>query len=230
MSKRLSNKKRELRFVELFKSAYKGFPAGEIIADKNQERPDVLVKTPQAKIGIEVTSLYNDKLKRAESECEKAVLEARRLYEKRNLPCLYVSVHIGGENSFNRKNRRRFAVAIANLVAINIPSVNRFVEVDNDWNNPNQFPYEIDSIYIYRHSWPEENRWSAPSAGLYRENFVDELQSVISKKDSKLRGYARDCKEHWLLVVAENNGPSTFFDPSEKTASHCYKSPPFLSS
>ena len=225
MSIRLSNKERERRFVELFKSAYKGFPAGTILADENQERPDIVVATSQGKIGIEITSLHNDKLKRAESECEKAVLESRRIYERNNLPKLYVSVHIGGENSFNKKNRGKFAAAIAKLVAANVPSVvERYIELENDFNNPAQFPYEIDSIYIFRHSWTEENRWSAPSAGLYRENFVNELQSVISEKDSKLSGYARDCKEQWLLVVAENSGPSTFFDPSEKTINHCYKS------
>jgi hypothetical protein len=224
MSKRKQNKARERRFVELFKSAYKGFPAGTILADENQERPDIVVTTSQGKIGIEITALYNDKLKRAESECEKAVLESRRIYEKHNLPKLYVSVHIGGENSFNRKNRSKFAAVIAKLVAANVPSVDRYVALENDFNNPLQFPYEIDSIYIYRHSWPEENRWSAPSAGLYREHFVDELQSVISEKDSKLCGYARDCKEQWLLIVAENSSPSTFFDPSQRTTNHCYKS------
>ena len=224
MSKRFSNKERERHFVELFKSAYKDFPVGRIVADETQERPDVLVVAPQGKIGIEVTSLYDDKLKRVESECEKAVSEAQRIYEKRSLPCLHVSVHIGGENSFNKKTRHKFATAIANLVATNIPHVSKFTEVNNDWNNPDQFPYEIESIYIYRYSWPEKNRWSAPSAGLYRENFTDELQSAISKKESRLRGYASDCKEHWLLVIAENSSPSTFFDPSEKTTSHCYRS------
>jgi hypothetical protein len=218
------NKARERRFVELFKSAYTDFPAGTILADESQERPDAIVVTPQGKMGIEITALHNDKLKRTESECEKAVLEAQQIYEKFHLPKLHVSVHIGGESSFSRKTRNKFATAIAKLVAANIPAVGKFTELENHFNNPTQFPYEINSIYIYRYSWPDENCWSAPSAGFYRENFIDELQNVIAEKDQKLSGYAPDCKEQWLLVVAENISPSTFFDPSQKTLDHLYKS------
>ncbi|PWG67790.1 hypothetical protein DEM28_26685, partial [Enterobacter mori] len=87
-------------------------------------------------------ALHNDKLKRTESECEKAVSEARKIYEKYDLPKLYVSVHIGGENSFHRKSRKKFAGAIANLVIANIPAEGKYVPLDNDFNNPTQFPYE----------------------------------------------------------------------------------------
>ena len=66
--------------------------------------------------------------------------------------------------------------------------------------------------------------WTAPSAGFYREHFVEKLRQVISEKDSKLSGYSQDCKEQWLLVVAENSNPSTFYDPSEATVNHSYKS------
>ena len=224
MSNSKENKARERRFVELFKEAYSAFPTGEIIADEKQERPDAIVVTSQGEIGIEITSLHDDKLKRRESECEKAVSEARRIYEKQNFPKLHVSVHIGGENSFNRANRNKFANAIAGLVAENIPPPGKYLAVENDFNNPVAFPYEIDSMYIYQYSWPDKNLWTAPSAGFYREHFVEELQRVISEKDSKLSGYAPDCREQWLLVVAENSSPSTFFDPSEITVSHRYKS------
>lgn len=224
MSNARENKERERHFVELFKSAYADFPSGEILADEKQERPDVILVAPQGKIGIEITSLHDGELKRKESECEKAVLAARKIYERQNLPSLHVSVHIGGENSFNRVNRNKFATTIAGLVAANIPLPGKYVAVENDWNDPTQFPYEIDLIYIYRYSWPDKNLWAAPSAGFYREHFVEELQRVISEKSSKLSGYLSDCKEQWLLVVAENSSPSTFFDPSEATVNHTYQS------
>ena len=224
MSNPVENKARERHFVELFKSAYANFPAGEIHADEKQERPDVILVTPQGKIGIEITSLHDSKLKRMESECEKAVLAAQKIYEKQNLPNLHVSVHIGGENSFNRATRNKFAAAIAGLVAANIPLPGKYSEVENSWNDPEQFPYAINSIHIFRYSWPDKNLWAAPSAGFYREHFVEELQQVISEKDSKLSGYSEDCKEQWLLVVAENSNPSTFYDPSEATVNHSYKS------
>ena len=209
--------------MELFKTAYTNFPGGEIIADDKQERPDAIVVTPKGKIGIEITSLYDNELKRKESECEKAVLAARKLYESQNLPALHVSVHIGGENSFNRANRNKFATAIASLVKANIPAPGKYVAVENDFNNQARFPYEIDSIYIFQYAWEDNNLWTAPSAGFYRQDFAEELQRVIATKDSKLAGYAPSCAEQWLLVVAENGSPSTFFDPSSKTLSHTYR-------
>jgi hypothetical protein len=124
----------------------------------------------------------------------------------------------------NRQNRNYFASAIAKLVTANIPDADRFTQAENDWNNRETFPYEIDSINIYRFSKSQGNEWSAPSAGLFRENFTDELQAVISEKDLKLCGYAKNCDQQWLLIVAENSSPSTFFDPSEQTVNHVYKS------
>jgi len=224
MSNPAQNKARERHFIELFKSAYNSFPTGEIIAHEKQERPDVILKTAEGKIGIEITSLHDSKLKRAESECEKAVLEAQKIYETLNLPTLHVSVHIGGNHSMNRNNRKKFAVAIANIVAANLPPPGKYAEIENHFNDAAQFPYEIDVIFVYQYSWPDKNLWTAPSAGFYRENFVEELQNVISEKDSKLSGYEPECIEQWLLVLAENSSPSTFFDPSETTVNHLYKS------
>jgi hypothetical protein len=224
MSNSIENKARERRFVELFKGAYESFPAGTILDDENQERPDIVVVTSKGKIGIEITALHNDKLKRAESECEKAVLESQLIYETYNLPKLRVSVHIGGSNSFKRKSRSEFANTIAELVKTNFPPTDGRVTLKNNFKDRAKFPYEIETIFIWRDSWREENLWTAPSAGLVRKDFVDELQSVISEKDSKLCSYASDCKEQWLLVIAEMGSPSTFFNPSEKTTNHSYKS------
>jgi hypothetical protein len=224
VTNRKRKKEREKRFVELFKEAHTGFPPGELIEDENQEKPDVVAVTSEGKIGIEVTSLHIDELKREESESEQVVAEARRIYEMRSLPALFVSVHAGKRSNFNRKNRGDFANAIAALVSANIPPEGKSIQLDNDWDDPKGFPFAIDCIHIFRYSWPDDNSWSAPSAGMYREKFIDELQSVITKKELKLKDYAQDCKQQWLLVVAENESPSTYFDPSETTINHCYKS------
>jgi hypothetical protein len=223
MSKRLSNKERERHFVEVFKSVFKEFPAGEILADEEQERPDVIVLNAHGKIGIEVTRILHESLKRDESESEAAVSEARRIYEKSDLPNLHVSVNFGVEKPFSRRTRTTFATTLAKLVAANVPSVNSYVELENDWENPKNFPFEIDSVYILRNSALTRNHWSSPSGGVFRENFTRELQEVILDKESRLSGYST-CATHWLLVVAENSSPSAFFDPSATTLNHLYKS------
>ncbi len=224
MSNRQSNKEFERRSVEVFKLIFKDFPAGEIIANEAQERPDTLVVTAQGKLGIEVTRINTQALKREESEVEAAIDEARSIYEKQNLPSLHVSVHVGDGKTFNRKNRRAFATAIATLVSKNIPTQDSSVFIDNDWADSNAFPIEINSINIYRFAKLSRNHWTRPEAGFFRSEFIAELQNIISGKDKLLTNYNQDCSAHWLLIIAENGSPSTLFDPSAATLSHLYKS------
>jgi hypothetical protein len=108
------------------------------------------------------------------------------------------------------------------LVAANIPAANDFAELENDWDNPTVFPFEIHSVSILRHAVLKRNYWTIPSAGWFRENIARELQETITKKEARIRGYDAGCAALWLLIVAENNGPSAFFDPSESTLSHPY--------
>lgn len=223
MSNRKENKDRERLYVDLFKESYPKFPEGEIIADENQEKPDAIVLTSNGNIGIEITAIVDKKQKRSESECEKAVLDACRIYEKQQLPNLHVSVHIGCENNFNKKNRSRFAKAIAKQVSDNIPQPKAFVDLENKWDDSESFPYEINNILIFNLPALERNHWNVPSGGFCREDFETELQGILDEKESKISGYT-PCKEHWLLVVAENMSASTFFEASEKTIKHLYKS------
>jgi len=224
MTRRNRTKQEEIRCVEVFKSVIADFPAGELIADPHQERPDVVVKTAQARIGIEVTRILNPELRRNESECDQMIEAARELYEKRSLPHLHVSVHVTGEKVFTRSNRQRFASALADVVAANVPQANELQEVENDCNNPAAFPYEIDSILILRNRALTRNYWNAGKAGFILEDFTDRLQAVIDQKESRIGGYDTDCSELWLLIVAENDNPSAAFDPSPATLSHSYTS------
>ena len=219
-----TNKEYEKHYVEVFKAIFEDFPQGEIIADQNQERPDVIVIRGHDKIGIEITRIHTEKLKREESEVEAAITEAQHIYEGLSLPHLHVSVIVGDGKTFNRQNRKKFAAAISNLVSKNIPAQDGPVELGNDWNNPEVFPFEINSIGIYRLSKLTRNHWSRPDGGVFRTDFIKELQEIISGKNKLLPNYNRDCKAHWLLIVAENGSPSSFFDPSAATLNHLYKS------
>ena len=205
MSNKAENKERERVCVKIFKEAYSKFPQGKILDDENQEKPDFIVLTKNGKIGIEVTSIVDRKQKRSESECEKAVLEARRIYEMQHLPNLQVSVHIGCEKVFNKKNRSHFANAIAKQVINNTPPPKSYILIFN-----------LPSL--------TQNHWHVPSGGICREDFEAELQDVLDEKESKIANYSPDCREQWLLVVAENMSASTFYEASEKTILHQYKS------
>jgi hypothetical protein len=224
VSNRQSKKERERRFVEVFKSLYQDFPEGEIIAHEDQERPDAVVASLHGKIGIEITSIHTESLKKEESEIEAVISEAVRIHEKSDLPKLHVGVHVGVGKTFSKKNRPALAAAIARLVAANIPAANGLAEIENDWDDPSTFPYEINSILILRNTALTHNHWNCGSAAIVQEDLADRIQEIISEKESRLSGYDSDCVEQWLLIVGENSSASTFFDPSSSSLSHSYKS------
>jgi hypothetical protein len=223
MSKGQSKKEQEKHCVEIFKSLYSD-PGGEIIAHERQERPDAVIVSPRGKIGIEVTRIHAQSLKKEESEIEAVISEATRIYELNHLPKLQVGVHIGSGKTLSRKNRPAIATAIARLVEANVPSEDGLAEIDNGWNDPEIFPYEINSILILRNSALTRNHWICASFGFIQENLADRLQKIISDKEGCLLGYDSGCIEQWLLIVGENGSASTSFDPSPTTLAHIYRS------
>lgn len=210
--------------VDVFKRVYKHFPEGEMISDEGQERPDIVVKGTRGSIGIEVTRIVESHLKKEEAEFEAMVNEARLIYETKGLPCLWVTISSHTKAAFNKLNRKAFADKIANLVALNIPCINGWKELENDWHNPDVFPFEIDSFSINQNSKLSRNHWIVNSWGWIQENFGAKLQEILSQKEQSIGNYDKRCKEHWLLIVADHRGASSFYDGSESTLSHQYSS------
>jgi hypothetical protein len=195
-----SKKDYEKRIIEIFKNICSVFPAGAVIIHEEQERPDAIVDSPSGRIGIEITSIHEQSLKRNESESEAVVSEAQEIYEKCNPTKLQVSVLIGNAESLKRNNRTSIASAIANLVSANVPDKDGVTEIENDWNDSAQFPFEINSILIFRNKALTRNHWTCGSSGFIQENIADRLQQIISEKDKRLDGYDPNCIEHWLSV------------------------------
>jgi hypothetical protein len=217
-------KDQELHYVEVFRRAFPAFPGGELLADEDQERPDIIVAGAQGRLGIEVTRILHEPLKRTESESEAMVSAACSIYEERNLPNLHLGVFLSAQTPFNKQNRKALATALADLVTANIPAPNGITEPENDWGNASAFPFEIRSVLIWRPPSLSRNCWTVASFGWIRENFAQTLQETIAKKEARILGYDTGCDALWLLIVGENSSPSAFFNPSESTLSHPYVS------
>src|SRR6266487_4758744 len=142
-------KEQERRFIDILKQQIADFPSGRLA---ETESPDFVVTTSNGKIGIEVTKIHrqatSNRLKREESEQEKIANEAVRIFETKNSVALEVKIHFSADNEFNKRNRRRLATAIASLVNAYAPTEDGPCVLQNNWTNPETFPYEIDSIGI----------------------------------------------------------------------------------
>ena len=198
------------------------FPPGKLI---DSESPDFLVATSEGVIGIEVTKIHHaNEPRQQESECRSLVDAACRLYVNESTIPLEVKFHFGSSTQFNKRNREKFARILANLVITNIPRPDSRISLDNNWENPGFFPYKIAGLSIIRLSALPKNFWSVPSAGFFQEDFAPKIEAIIATKEHAIRTYETDCIEAWLLIAAEGNSASTFFDPSKKTLQHSYRS------
>ncbi len=218
-------KHEERRFIEILKNHLPDFPSGEI---SESESPDFTIGASDENIGIEITKIHQEKTlhqsRRQESEQRAVVDEALQVYETKCSVPVEVKVHFSSNSEFNKGNRRQFASAIADLVLANLPLQDGPAIVQNHFESPDIFPYEIDSLSIYRLSTLPKSFWSVPSAGFVQENFTSEMEAIIAKKDRLISNYRPDCAAFWLLIVAEGNSASTFLDPSPFTLAHRYHS------
>ncbi len=142
----------------------------------DRENPDFLVYNHNGNIGIELTRAYkiqasdSKPLKIQESEQDSLVSEAAQFYEMMGFDPVLVDVSFLHETKFTKKNRREYALAIANLVANNMPTHNSWIELVNQYNSPRTFPFEIDSINILHRDSIKENFWFVPKVGITQED------------------------------------------------------------
>jgi hypothetical protein len=220
-----SKKKEQERFyLDLFRSAFPLFPEGLI---EDGESPDFVINASDGTIGIELVRVYQQVSidgpppQAQESERQALVEESRRIYEAMDLDPVQVHFFLAGDTNFTKKNRKKYARVLAELVARNLPPQNSWLDLENQYDLPESFPSEVHSVNIVRFDSLTHNAWSVAVGGLVQEDCRTNFQKKISEKDALLQSY-RHCTMHWLLIVAEWSGPSSFFEPSTETLTHKY--------
>jgi len=222
----LTKKEIEAYYLKRFSQSIESFPKGNIIPS---ESPDFILDTGEYKIGIEITRIYKSANFRGtnpqvqENEQNLLRAECKKIYDEMGLPNVEVHILFNSFTSFNKKNRREYANKIVQLVSMNLPPSRGVHRIVNDYKNVNTFPFEIDSITIYRFGY-NKSFWGESGVGFVQQHFINELQEVIDKKNILVSSYTNCCAYYWLLVVIEGLRDSSFFDPSAETLNHSYKS------
>lgn len=217
----------ERNSVELLKERIGDFPQGAIRMGRPPQ-PDCLIGEAPFITGIEVTRLHHEghnggrPPREQEAERTALVVEAQGIYEREGLHPLEVHISFSDVTAFTKYNRMDYARKLAALVSCNVITGQAIVTITNNYADASSFPWEIDYLSIASHPVLTRNHWSVVTSGFITEDFRDRLQQEISKKDRKLEGYRMDCDRVWLLIVSENNSPSTAFDPSPATIDHLY--------
>jgi hypothetical protein len=119
--------------------------------------------------------------------------------------------------------REQLSKEIADFVCNNIPlpaSYHTFHPQDSD----STFPNHIHAITIGRFSVLTKHHFNVPSADWAQKDFSAEIQQAIDSKNQKRIHYNDSCSEHWLLIVSDGSGPSSFFDLSGGTREAMFES------
>jgi hypothetical protein len=219
---RKPQKQRELFFFSRFRKCCSLVPGGRPIQPAWPE-PDVIVEGTD--LGVEITEFYREeKRKRDESEQELLLAEAQRLYVADDRPPLIVSVFWNDGASTRRKDRSTLAQTLVAAVVKNMPPVDSWLEIEQDGEPSCPLPAAIDSLKIERFSFDMTNNWSSPRAAFVHGCSADEIQAIISKKNSRFLNYDGLCKRLWLLIAIEGTAPSSWCELPAETRSHEYVS------
>ena len=96
--------------------------------------------------------------------------------------------------------------------------------LNNDFSNFERFPEKIAAIHILRNSQMTEHHWQNGRGGWVDSDFVTDLQSSIDDKNGKHAAYLNECDRCWLIVAADWEGGSSFFQFTDEMSQHVFSS------
>jgi hypothetical protein len=221
-----AKKDHELYHLLQFKDVFDNFPGGEII---RSESPDFIVNNGDKKIGIEVTKIFKSTrsgeppLQAIEATCRKIASSASKICAERKIPPLTVSLHFIRKQEILHVRRGQLSRQIADFVCNNIPLPEAYQSFHPE-HGDSTLPNHVHAITIGRFSVLTKHDFNVPSADWAQKDFSAEIQQAINSKNPKLIHYNDSCAEHWLLIVSEGSGPSSFFDLSGGTRDVVFES------
>ncbi|MGE0886838.1 MAG: hypothetical protein AB7P14_25235 [Blastocatellales bacterium] len=225
MNQSTDQKAREKFFLERAKSIYPDFPVGELLPS---ESPDFLVKAGWGTLGIEIIDFVRgqnaggSKLREGEKTCDRIVNRAKMKFEEQKYIPLQVRFNWTTPPLPNRKLESKLIAEIVNVVNTFAPQ---------EIYQPAVLMEELDKFYIgnfinrisiLRKKPGLKSMWANTEAGIIGVS-IDELQDIISGKESKLDTYLQKCSSMWLLIVADGEHISSSSDLGEEVQSHVFR-------
>ncbi len=241
MAKETPDPQREQEILHLsrFANIFSEFPKGALdFGDK----PDLIVHTDTGDLGIEHTQLFRVEsspgivLPQAQERLqERVVARARHLFEERGGGMLWLYVQFSGDdnNALNKHIVDEIALRLADVMvhAVQLPG---YKPKDGHWQDlerwdydlrfPNLFPAQVDQVSFQIVDRPGFVLWGVPRGCFVPEITAHYIQKKIHGKEQKRESYLTRCSEVWLLMVAENGVPSSYFNISPDVAEFTFQS------
>jgi hypothetical protein len=198
--------------------------------------PDVILKVPERKVGIEITELMLDeaphgsRLKQLESETDQIIHLARKKFEERCSLKVNVRIHWVHDiaNSGFKKRKEKIATNIA-IAVEEFAKPGHFVLIEwrDLWPNPvgkrdpaKGLP-ELDSIVISCSLGFTTSNWFEDGGGTFGPVPTSSIRKRIEEKDKRYQKARELCDQCYLLIYTAGNRRSSFnlFEETKKLLS-----------
>jgi hypothetical protein len=104
------------------------------------------------------------------------------------------------------------AIDLADLVALNLPPPNSTTRLPTGWEDTQAFPSILHSLSIHRLDVVTKPFFNSPGATWVASLTRDDVERALSSKEPKYAAYRARCDEAWLIINADIESMSTWFE------------------
>ncbi|MGN7784470.1 hypothetical protein ACTJIJ_08085 [Niabella sp. 22666] len=199
----------------IFDSFIKAYRDADISAYFKTEAPDYIIKLKDLKVGLELTEIFQDSDEKF-SELQRNSSDWKTFTEgfiTKLQPHIDFKFMVGIDFSrFHSIKKSEKHSVLSKLVESCVPKLKGLQNREHlDLDYYDSVPEQIDSVHFSRYDALPESMNYQPEGGTVRELTSAVLQTVIDKKDKKLRTYS-PCDEYWLLIREGNYYAGSFSD------------------
>jgi len=211
---------KEQSFFETFRSARTDLLIQNPRRGKPPE-PDYLFSISQKKIGLEVTSPVKELLAPLRTDQDKCLKKAGQSAKQIGLETVEVKVQFRSDH--DSIDIDKASEELVQFVKKEIPKI----DDTKSWHYCESGLKYIKWISIHLgtvngRKWLPNHRFERIHMNWMRINPIDEIQSLIDKKQSRYHDYIQTCDECWLLIgVNEGTAPEAVAI-TEKLRSHVF--------
>lgn len=181
------------------------------------EEPDFLARVGNSVIGIELTELHRQCAPGAipqqatEAMKRRVIARAQEIYAAKAMPPIRCAVLMNDEH-LSKADVEPLANAIVEIAVRNMPKRNSSAREEYMWTNRDYFPERIHSVHVHRHDVVSYNHFLCPGATWVGRLTAEDIIRAIAPKEPKYEKYREKCDEAWLVINADFEKMSTWFE------------------
>lgn len=202
---------------------------GTLIPKEINQKPDVIIKQGNIKLGIEITELA-DKIQPIYGSQRKFALELEKYLDHILLSCIEVHIFFADNINIPASKKKNYAEVVGKEIAIRAKDFKesldeiQIIEIENIDFGIGIFSIKMISMYVNKISIYPNNIVLLPSSEWIKYSFISELKQRIESKNLLYHKYLEIVDECWLLIYTHTFMPEGQYFFSKEMATICFYS------